>query len=301
MANDTPEHGSGAKNDIDSLNSAMIADKDISLLDAISPKFKTKEDQRDYLKHRLAQAFRIFGHLGYDEGVAGHITIRDPVDTHTFWVNSFGQHFSTIRAQDLLHVDHAGNILPDSGPLRFLNKAAFMIHSAIHKARQDVHCAAHSHSVYGRAFATLGIELDMLTQDACAFYKDHIVYHDFRGVVLDEEEGIAIAEALGAKKAAILQNHGLLVATDSIEATLHFYVALERSCQVQLLADAAAKGRGIAPKHITDADALNTWNTVGRLSGGFYSGLPQFQALEHREATLLPEFRMDAPKYWKKH
>ncbi|EJD44618.1 class II aldolase/adducin domain-containing protein [Auricularia subglabra TFB-10046 SS5] len=265
------------------------------------PKFATKLEEREWVKHRLAQAYRIFGHLGYDEGVAGHITMRDPVDTNTFWVNPFGLHFSSIRAQDLLHVDHTGLILEDSGPQRILNKAAFMIHSTIHAKRPDVHCAAHSHSIYGRAFATLGIELDMLTQDSCAFYKDHAVYHNFRGVVLDEEEGLAIAEALGGRKAAILQNHGLLVATDSIESTVHFYIALEKSCQVQLLADAAARGRGIEALKITEEDAANTWKTVGGVKGGYFAGLPQFQALERREALLPPELRMDAPKYWPKH
>jgi len=82
-----------------------------------------------------------------------------------------GQHFSLIQASDLILVDHDGNILDESGPTRLLNKAAFMIHSAIHHARPDVLCAAHSHSMHGRAFSTLGIELDMITQDSCVFYK----------------------------------------------------------------------------------------------------------------------------------
>lgn len=81
-------------------------------------------------------------------------------------------HFSLIQASDLLLVDHNGQVLAEeSGPHQLLNKAAFAIHSAIHTNRPDVLCAAHSHSIYGRAFATLGIELDMITQDSCAFYK----------------------------------------------------------------------------------------------------------------------------------
>ncbi|KZV95766.1 class II aldolase/adducin domain-containing protein [Exidia glandulosa HHB12029] len=295
MPNDVQNAGSQE----DFVDVAIFKEKDGSPK-SLFPKFSSPQEEREYLKHRLAQAFRIFGHYGYDEGVAGHITVRDPVDPHTFWVNPFGRHFGSIRAQDLLHVDHAGKILDDSGPERILNKAAFMIHSAIHAKRPDVNCAAHSHSIYGRAFATLGIELDMLTQDSCAFYKDHVVYQNFRGVVLDEEEGLAIAEALGGRKAAILQNHGLLVATDTIESTVHFYIALEKCCQVQLMADAAAKGRGTQPLHITEDDALNTWKTVGGVKGGAFAGLPQFQALERREATLPAELRFDSPKYWNK-
>lgn len=100
---------------------------------------------------------------------------------------------------------------------RLLNTAAYMIHSAIHAARPDVMCAAHSHSIYGRTFCALGRKLDPLTQDSCAFYNDHVVYESFNGVVLAEKEGKNIAACLGNKKAALLQNHGLLTVGKTIE------------------------------------------------------------------------------------
>ncbi|KAI0748337.1 class II aldolase/adducin N-terminal [Daedaleopsis nitida] len=233
------------------------------------PKFTSKEQEREYLKFRLAQAFRLFGKFGYDEGVAGHITVRDPIRPDCFWVNPFGKHFSLIQPSDLILVDHHGAVQPaESGPNRLLNKAAFMIHSAIHSARPDAHCAAHSHSVYGRAFSTLGKELDMITQDSCAFYNDCGVYKQYGGVVLDEQEGAHIVKALGNKKAVILQNHGLLVATNSIEATVHFFVALEKSCQVQLLADAAAAGTGGKTIKIGAEESAYTHGVVGTMVGG---------------------------------
>ncbi|KAI0082796.1 arad-like aldolase/epimerase [Panus rudis PR-1116 ss-1] len=244
------------------------------------PVFEDKNEQREWLKFRLAQALRIFGNLGYDEGVAGHITIRDCIRTDCFWVNPMGKHFTLIQPEDLLLVDHDGKIQEGQG---LLNTAAFMIHSALHAARPDMNCAAHSHSVYGRAFATLGKELDPLTQDSCAFYQDHGVYTQFGGVVLDDEEGRRIAETLGKKKAAILQNHGILVATKSIEATIHFYIALEKSCMVQLLADAAASGTGRKPIPISHEDAVRTYATVGTELAGWFSGLAQFQLLESKE------------------
>jgi len=92
-----------------------------------------------------------------------------------------------------------------------------MIHAAIHKARPDVICAAHSHSIYGRTWCSLGRKIDTLTQDACAFHNDHVVYDSFNGVVLAEKEGNAIAACLGDKKAALLQNHGLLTVGHTIE------------------------------------------------------------------------------------
>ena len=80
-------------------------------------------------------------------------------------------HFKIIQPEDLLLVDHDGNIdEKESGPYHFLNRAAFVIHSEIHKARPDVMCAAHSHSLYGKTFSTLGLPLEPISQDSCAFY-----------------------------------------------------------------------------------------------------------------------------------
>lgn len=134
------------------------------------PAFSDKYQEREYLKGRLAAAFRIFGRYGFDEGVAGHITLRDPVDPTTFWVNPFGVAFSLIKRSDLIQVDHNGQVI-GGGECKRLNAAAFMIHSAVHEARPDVVCAAHSHSIYGRSFCALGRSIDMITQDSCAFYN----------------------------------------------------------------------------------------------------------------------------------
>ncbi|KAF8142316.1 class II aldolase/adducin domain-containing protein [Mycena galopus ATCC 62051] len=253
------------------------------------PVFTTKAEEREFLKFRLAQALRIFGNRGYDEGSAGHITVRDPIRPDCFWVNPFGLHFKLIQPSDLLLVDHKGQILEESGqkdgPFRILNTAAFMIHSAIHTARPDVLCAAHSHSPYAKAFSALGRELDPITQDACAFYEDHALYNQFNGIVLEEAEGTDIAKALGSKKAAILQNHGPLVATSSIEATVSFYIALERACQVQLLADAAAAGHGGKTVSINPAQAAATGKIAGSQGAGWFSGSMEFMVLEREEGV----------------
>ncbi|KAJ6509866.1 class II aldolase/adducin domain-containing protein [Mycena vulgaris] len=253
------------------------------------PVFATKLEEREFLKFRLAQALRIFGNRGYDEGPAGHITVRDPIRPDCFWVNPFGLHFKLIQPSDLLLVDHKGAILEESGqkdgPFRLLNTAAFMIHSAIHAARPDVLCAAHSHSTYGKAFSALGKTLDSISQDSCAFHEDHVLYTQYNGIVLDEVEGNAIATTLGSKKAAILQNHGLLVATNSIEATVYFYISLERACQVQLLADTAAAARGATTMHINPEQAKETGRLVGSQPAGWFSGCMEFMVLEREEGV----------------
>ena len=120
-----------------------------------------------------------------------------------------------------------------------MNRAAFAIHSQVHAARPDVIAAAHSHSIYGKAWSSLGRLLDPLTQDACAFYEDHALFDDYTGVVLDLEEGKRIAHALGDNKAVILRNHGLLTVGHSVDEAVWWFITMERSCQAQLLAEAA--------------------------------------------------------------
>ena len=174
----------------------------------VYPHFDDVEQERTHRKQRLAAAFRVFGKFGFDEGVAGHITARDPELTDHFWVNPLGVAFSQIKVSDLELVSHDGRIVVGDRPI---NRAAFAIHSQVHVARPDVVAAAHSHALYGKAWSSLGRLLDPITQDSCIFYGSHSLYDDFNGVVLDEEEGRNVAAALGpTNKAVILQNHGFL-------------------------------------------------------------------------------------------
>lgn len=119
--------------------------------------YDTPEDERRGRKERLAQAFRVFGLLGFEEGVAGHLTFRDPILKDHFWVNPFGVPFRFMTVSDLLLIGPDGNIVDGGRPERMIyNQAAFAIHHAIHTARPDLDAACHSHSLYGKAFSTLG-------------------------------------------------------------------------------------------------------------------------------------------------
>ncbi|ORY62957.1 class II aldolase and Adducin domain-containing protein [Pseudomassariella vexata] len=244
------------------------------------PKFDDPLDERQYLKERLALAFRIFAKLGYDEGVAGHITVRDPVEPTTFWVNPFGVAWPLLRASDLIRVDNSGEII-DGGVVRILNTAAYMIHHAIHTARPEINCVAHSHSIHGRAFSTLGRNLDIITQDSCAFYNDIAHYDTFGGVVLGPEEGVNIAKALGQKKAAILASHGLMTCGKSVESCVFWFMSLEKCCRAQLMADAAAAGRGGTTVKISKKEAEFTYETVGTEYAGWFSAKPAFDMMAH--------------------
>jgi ribulose-5-phosphate 4-epimerase/fuculose-1-phosphate aldolase len=230
-------------------------------------------------KEKLAGALRLFGKFGFDEGVAGHITVRDPEKTDHFWVNPMGKSFKQMTVSDLLLVSHEGEVVEGNG---LLNRAAFTIHSRIHMAHPEVTAAAHSHSVYGKAWSSLGKLLDPITQDSCAFYQNHALFDDFRGVVLDTSEGEKLAAALGDNKAIILQNHGLLTVGESVDEAAWWYITMERSCQAQLLADAAG-----TPKLIEHEYAELTRETVGSHLAGWFSFQPLYDVIVAEQPELL--------------
>ena len=251
----------------------------LDLLKSYLPKFDTVEEERQHRKERLAAAFRLFGKFGFDEGVAGHITARDPEHADHFWVNPFGMSFSHIRVSDLILVNDQGEVVEGNAAV---NTAAFAIHGQVHAARPDVVAAAHSHSIFGKSWSTLGKLLDPLTQDACAFYDDHAVFDDYTGVVLDPEEGKRIAHALGEKKAVILRNHGLLTVGHSVDEAAWWFITMERSCQAQLLAEAAG-----TPIHIDDERAALTAGQVGGHLAGWFSFQPMYAKITREQPDLL--------------
>ena len=241
--------------------------------------FETVEEERLHRKQRLAAGFRLFSRFGFDEGVAGHITARDPEMTDCFWVNPFGMHFGHISVSDLILVNHHGEVVEGD---RAVNQAAFAIHSQVHAARPDAVAAAHSHSTYGRAWSTLGRPLDPITQDVCAFYGDHAVFDDYTGVVLDTEEGKRIAHAVGDNKAVILRNHGLLTVGHSVDEAVWWFITMERSCQVQLMAEAAGRPVLIEPEM-----AELTQTQVGSHIAGWFSFQPLYDRIVREQPDLL--------------
>jgi ribulose-5-phosphate 4-epimerase/fuculose-1-phosphate aldolase len=243
------------------------------------PTYDSVEEERQHRKQRLAAGFRLFGKFGFEEGVAGHITARDPERLDHFWVNPFGMSFCHITASDLILVNSRGEIVEGEG---MVNTAAFAIHSTIHEARPDVIAAAHTHSVHGKAWSSLGRLLDPLTQDACAFYDDHGLFDDYTGVVVDVEEGKRIAHALDENKAVILRNHGLLTVGKSVEEAVWWFITMERSCQAQLLAEAAGTPIPIPPEM-----ARLTKTQVGEPVAGYFSFQPLYQRIIREQPELL--------------
>ena len=206
------------------------------------------EAERLRRKRALAITFRVFARYGYDEGIAGHATARDPEFPGRFWVNPYAVHFSRIKVSDLLLIDESGRVLEGE---RRTNKAAFWIHSPIHRARPDVVAVAHAHTIHGRAFGSLNKTLDPIVQESCAFYDDHVLFGEYNGLVLEQAEGERIAGLLGGRRAAILRHHGLITVGGSVEEAAWWFITMDRACQMELLARAAGTPRVMTQEEAT--------------------------------------------------
>ncbi len=276
LENSTSNEAGGATRTIDGVT---LTPKQVGM-ELLPQAFETVEAERLERKQKLAGALRIFGRLGFGEGVAGHITVRDPEFPDCFWVNPFGKSFRHMSVSDLILVDHSGEVVYGNQPV---NRAAFVIHSAIHHARPDIVAAAHSHSVNGKAFSSLGIPLAPITQDSCIFYEDHVVINEQGGaVVFEVEAGKEIASKFATGKAAIHRNHGLFTLGQTVDEAAFWFVSLERSCQAQLLAMAAG-----TPHLINHEDAQYTQKQTGYPLAGWFSFSPLWQEICRTDPDLF--------------
>jgi ribulose-5-phosphate 4-epimerase/fuculose-1-phosphate aldolase len=261
------------------MNPPMIGGIELTPKQVVVPlptEFATVEEERDHRRRKLAGALRIFGRLGFGEGVAGHITVRDPEFPDHFWVNPFGISFRHVCVSDLILVNHDGDVVYGTHPV---NRAAFVIHAAIHQARPDIVAAAHAHSPYGKSFSSLGIPLAPLTQDACAFYEDHVVIAEQGGaVVLEVEAGRELASMFPTGKAAIHKNHGLFTVGHTVDEAAFWFITMERSCQAQLMAMAAG-----TPEPIRHEYAKYTAEQIGFPLAGWFSFQPLWQEICHTD------------------
>ncbi|GAA5235308.1 class II aldolase/adducin family protein [Verticiella sediminum] len=204
------------------------------------PTFNTHAEERQHRKERLVAACRAFAQHGFDYGFAGHLTVRDPEFPQLYWTNPMCVHFSQVKVSNLILADHEGRVVEGDYAL---NRAGFVLHAAVHEAHPDIVAMCHAHTVYGTAFATLGRPLEPISQDAAAFFEDHVVIKSEAGqVAVEKAAGPKVADWFKGVKAAIHQNHGLLTASrHSIESAAFWFIALERCCQQQLAVEATGR------------------------------------------------------------
>ena len=183
----------------------------------------------------LAALYRAFDWLGWTELIFNHITARVPGSGHHYLINPYGLWYSEVTATNLVKVDAKGDTI--DGTRAAVNKAGFVIHSAIHAARDDAHCIIHTHTTAGSAVACKkeGLRYDNFYS---ALLYGQVAYHDFEGVTTDAAEQPRLVKSLGAKPILILRNHGLLVACPGIPLAFRTYWALQRACEIQAATDA---------------------------------------------------------------
>jgi ribulose-5-phosphate 4-epimerase/fuculose-1-phosphate aldolase len=244
------------------------------------PTFETHAQERQHRKERLVAACRAFAQHDFDYGFAGHLTVRDPEFPELYWTNPMCIHFSQVKLSNLVLVDHKGRVVEGK---HAINRAGFVLHAAVHEAHPDIVSMCHAHTVYGTAFAALGRPLDPISQDAAAFFEDHVVIKDEAGqVAVEEQAGLAVCDWFKGVKAAIHQNHGLLTASrHSIEAAAFWFIALERCCQQQLLVEAT----GLKPVMVSADRSRYSREHVG----SEYIGWLHFQPIYEQLAKTQPD------------
>ncbi|KAF2845241.1 class II aldolase/adducin domain-containing protein [Plenodomus tracheiphilus IPT5] len=264
------------------------------------PLFSSFDKQRAWILSHMAGAFRVFSRHGLTEGMSGHISVRDPENPHTFWTNPLGKHFGLLKASDMVLVDYDGNVV-GGNTSRPANAAGFLIHSAVHKARPDVNAACHCHGKAGKAWSAFARPLEMLNQDVCYFYGDaQAVYEDFGGVVFSKEEGLRLAGALGPKgKGMVLRNHGLLTVGGTVDEAAFLYTLMERSCEVQLMVEAAA-ANGVPKVYVDDAAAAYTFKMSSDAESLYWEFQPDLE-YEHAVSNGAFELTPGALGIWDSH
>jgi ribulose-5-phosphate 4-epimerase/fuculose-1-phosphate aldolase len=233
------------------------------------------------LRVDLAAAYRMIAHLGWDDLIFTHLSARVPGPDKHFLINPFGLLFEEITASNLVKIDLDGSPV---GPTNYpVNPAGFVIHGAVHEAREDAHCVLHIHTVEGMAVSAQEEGLLPITQTAMTLYGD-VAYHDYEGILLDQEEKGRLLTALGNSHNLILRNHGLLTVGETVgDAFLRLFF-LQKACIAQVQAQAGG-GRLIRCSEETGQRVALQTNT------GFPTiGPMSWQAIVRKVERLDPGF-----------
>jgi len=188
------------------------------------------------VREKLALTCRILFHGGHDSGLAGQITARAEKPS-TFYTQRLGLGFDEITSSSLLVVDEDLNVLEGTGMAIPANR----FHSWIYRARPDVNCIVHTHAFSVATLATLGVPLQITQMDLCPLFEECAFLNKWPGLPFGNEEGNAIATALGDKRAILLAHHGMLVAASSVEEACVLSLTFERAAAMQLKAMAAGE------------------------------------------------------------
>jgi ribulose-5-phosphate 4-epimerase/fuculose-1-phosphate aldolase len=185
------------------------------------------------LRRDLAAAYRIFEYFKMNYLIFNHLTVRIPGPERHFLINPFGLRYDEVTASNLVKIDLDGKIIGTS-PYN-VNEAGFIIHSAVHAAREDISCVMHLHTAEASAVSAMDGEMQYLDFASAGFYQ-RIAYHDFGGVHADDTDRIPLVRDLGDANVMILRNHGMLTCGKTIAGAFNLMYALQEACKAQVMA-----------------------------------------------------------------
>jgi ribulose-5-phosphate 4-epimerase/fuculose-1-phosphate aldolase len=246
----------------------------------VRKKFPAEEMQK---RIDLAAAYRLVHLYGMDEMIANHISARVPGKDGVFYINPYGMLYDQMHASCFVELDLDGNVVYN--PTEYgINQAGFVLHSAVHKARHDVDCVIHTHTLAGMAVSAMKCGLLPLAQTAMRFTD--VAYHDYEGVALNLEEQERVVRDLGHREAMILRNHGLLVVGASIAEAFNNIFRLERACQLQVTALSCNTELSMPP-----ADLIEATNKLYLPGVRRRFGLLEWPALLRKLDSIDPSYR----------
>ena len=232
------------------------------------------------LRVNLAACYRLVARYGMTDLIYNHITARVPGPAHHLLINGYGMLYEEVTASSLIKVDLAGNILEQPGHGYSVNAAGYIIHSAVHEAREDAQCVIHTHTPAGISISALEEGLLPLSQTAMRFHG-HLAYHDYEGPAFNRGEKQRLVAHLGNRNAMILRNHGLLVCGPSIPQAFNLIYWLEQACRIQVQLLSCRRPLHPAPPEVVE-------RTADALSG--------MEITLDNEAATSPSFKQDAQK-----
>jgi ribulose-5-phosphate 4-epimerase/fuculose-1-phosphate aldolase len=232
------------------------------------------------LRVSLAACYRLVARYGMTDLVYNHITARVPGPEHHILINAYGMLYEEVTASSLIKVDLAGNIIDKADHPYSVNAAGYIIHSAVHEAREDAHCVIHTHTPAGIAVSAMEEGLLPLSQTAMRFHG-HLAYHDYEGPAFNRGEKGRLVEHLGERSAMILRNHGLLVCGPSIAQAFNLIYWLEQACRIQMQILSSQRPLHRAPQEVVE-------RTAEALSG--------MEITLDNEAATNPNVKPDAQK-----
>lgn len=239
----------------------------------------------------LAACYRLVDHYNMCDMIYNHISLRVPGEDGSFLINPFGLMYADITASSLLKVDLDGNILYNPWQEYSINKAGYVIHSAIHGALHDIDCVIHTHTPDGMAVSALQCGLLPITQTAMRFGR--VAYHDYEGVAVEEEERERLVRDLGDAEVMILRNHGLLAVGQTVQQAFNNIYRIERACLTQIKAMSCN-----SPLVVPDQSVIEKTNSQLRLQPSADApgkqkpyGILEWPALLHMLDKKDPSYR----------